>query len=70
MRAIDFAAIVSGLIAAAPISAAADQTITETFNLTVPPAVVLSIASNPFNFTAIGSTPFPLFDPTIGTLDV
>jgi hypothetical protein len=69
MRAIDFAAIVSGLIAAAPISAAADQTITETFNLTVPPAAVLSIASNPLNFTSISSTPFPLFAPTTGTLD-
>jgi hypothetical protein len=69
MRVIGFAAIVSGLIAAAPISAAADQTIIETFSLTVPPEDVLSIASNPLNFAEISSTPFPLFAPTTGTLD-
>jgi hypothetical protein len=69
MRVIGFAAIVSGLIAAAPISAAADQTIIESFSLTVPPEDVLSIASNPLNFAEISSTPFPLFAPTTGTLD-
>ena len=58
MRVIGFAAIVSGLIAAAPISAAA-ETIIESFSLTVPPSVVPSNVSNPVNFAMISSTPFP-----------
>ena len=54
-----------------PTSAAADQTITESFSLTAPPSVVPSIAFFPdtLNFMAISSTPFPLFAPTTGTLD-
>lgn len=64
MRAITFAAIVSGLIAAAPISAAADQTITETFSLTIPPSVVGGQDS-----PMPTSTPFPLFARTTGKLD-
>jgi hypothetical protein len=66
MHAISIAAIVSGLIAAAPISAAADQTITESFSLTVPASVVPNFASD---FARISSTPFPFFAPTTGTLD-
>jgi hypothetical protein len=67
MRAIGFAAIASGLIVAAPISAAADQTITETFSLTIPPTVVQTATAN--SEQVFTSTPFPLFAPTFGMLD-
>lgn len=65
MRTINAVAIVAGLIASAPISAYADQTIIESFSLTIPPLVV-----GPGRLdTALNTTPFPLFAPTIGTLD-
>jgi hypothetical protein len=66
MRAIGFAAIASTLIAAAPISAAADQTIIESFSLTIPSLVVPGSGQSDVFFL---STPFPAFPSTIGTLD-
>jgi hypothetical protein len=68
MRAISIATIVSGLIAAAPTSAAADQTIVESFSLTIPPLVVPDFEGGQQS-VALGTTPFPLFAPTFGTLD-
>jgi hypothetical protein len=67
MRTIDAVAIIAGLIASAPISACADQTIIESFSLTIPPLVV---PTTDFGQSAMFSTtPFPLFAPTSGTLD-
>jgi hypothetical protein len=58
------ATIVSASMAAVPISAAASQTVTESFSLTVPPTVV------PSDDTALfSSTPIPFFPSTAGTLD-
>lgn len=65
MRAIGFAAFVSGLIAAAPMSVA-DQTIIELFSVTIPNSVVPDSLHHNAQFSA---TPFPLFAPTTGTLD-
>jgi hypothetical protein len=59
------AAISTALIATAPISAAADQIITESFNVTIPNTVVPD--ANDIS-TLFDSTPFPLFAPTSGTL--
>jgi hypothetical protein len=68
MRTIGAVAIVAGLIASAPISACADQTIIESFSLTIPPLVVPEFGGGrqPAMFS---TTPFPLFAPTFGTLD-
>jgi hypothetical protein len=68
MRTIDAVAIVAGLIASAPISASADQTITESFSLTIPPLVVPDFQGGQQSAT-FSTTPFPLFAPTSGTLD-
>lgn len=65
MRAIGFVAFVSGLIAAAPMSAA-DQTIIESFSVTIPNSVVPDSLQHNAIFS---TTPFPLFAPTTGTLD-
>jgi hypothetical protein len=64
MRAMSIAAIVNALIAIAPISAAADQTITESFNLTIPNSTV-PLRQNPIIVRGF----FPLFDPGLGKLD-
>jgi hypothetical protein len=69
MWVIGFAAIVSGLIAAAPISAVADQTITESFSVTVPPSVVPNGLPPASELGGDGTTPLVLFNPSIGTLD-
>jgi hypothetical protein len=68
MRAIDAVAIVAGFIASAPISASADQTIIESFSLTIPPLVVPDFEGGQQSAT-FSTTPFPLFAPTSGTLD-
>jgi hypothetical protein len=64
MRAMSIAAVATALIAIAPIEAAADQTITESFSITIPNSTVPP-AQNPI----IVSGSFPLFDPGIGKLD-
>jgi hypothetical protein len=65
MRAVSIAAIAIALIATAPLPAAADQIITESFSVTIPDSVVPDGQQPmaPFN-----STPFPLFAQSIGTL--
>jgi hypothetical protein len=65
MRAMSIAAIVTALTATAPISAAADQIITEPFSLTIPNSVVPDGVEG---FAQFDSTPFPLFAPSIGAL--
>jgi hypothetical protein len=69
MRTMSIAAIAIGLIASASISAsAADQTITESFSLTIPSSAVPgdNSADKPL---ISDSTLFPQFAPTIGTLE-
>jgi hypothetical protein len=68
IRTINAIAIVSGLIAAAPISASADQTIIESFSLTIAPLVVPDFEGGQQS-AMFSTTPFPLFAPTSGTLD-
>jgi hypothetical protein len=66
MRATSIAAFATALIATAPISAAADQVITESFSVTIPNSVV---PDNNLEVTEFDTTPFPLFAPTTGTLE-
>jgi hypothetical protein len=66
MRAISIAAIVTALIATAPISAAADQIITESFTLTIPNSPV---PNDDQPLAEFDSSPFPLFAPSIGNLE-
>jgi hypothetical protein len=65
MRAMSIAAIAIALIATAPVSAAADQTITESFTVTIPNSVVPG-GDQPF--AQFVGTPFPMFAPSTGTL--
>jgi hypothetical protein len=66
MRAMCVAAVSTVLIATVPISAAADQIITESFNVTIPSTVVPDADDDRALFD---STLFPLFAPTSGTLN-
>jgi hypothetical protein len=65
MRAMSIAAIATALIATAPISAAADQIITESFSVTIPNS---QVPDGVQQFAEFNSTPFPLFVPATGTL--
>jgi hypothetical protein len=65
MRAISIAAIATALVATAPLSAAADQIITESFSVTIPNTQVPDGVQQPAGFS---STAVPLFDPAAGQL--
>lgn len=65
MRGVSIAAVATALIATAPISAAADQIIRESFSLTIPNSTVPDGVQG---FAQFDSSPFPLFAPSIGSL--